>query len=133
MSREKETFSYTYSAKEQAEIRAIRKKYAPAEEESPLQRIRRLDASVGNKARAIALTLGVIGALILGFGMSLALSELADFFGLTREMGMLIGIPVALPGIALICLAYPVYNRVLQKEKARVAPEILRLTEEWMK
>ena len=88
---------------------------------------------MGNKARAVALTLGVIGALILGFGMSLALSELADFFGLTREMGMLIGIPVALPGIALICLAYPVYNRVLQKEKARVAPEILRLTEEWMK
>ena len=133
MSQEKESFTYTYSAKEQAEIRAIRKKYAPPEEETPLQRIRRLDASVGNKARAVALTLGVIGALILGFGMSLALSELADFFGLTREMGMLIGIPVALPGIALICLAYPVYNRVLQKEKSRVDPEILRLTEEWMK
>ena len=92
-----------------------------------------MDASVGNKARAVAITMGVIGALILGFGMSLALSELADFFDLTREMGMLIGIPVSLPGIALICLAYPVYNRVLQKEKDRVAPEILRLTEEWMK
>ncbi len=33
----------------------------------------------------------------------------------------------------LIALAYPVYNRVLKKERARIAPEILRLTEELLK
>ena len=132
--REQETFNYTYSAKEQNEIQNIRKKYeAPKEEENKMERLRKLDAGVTNKATTMALILGIVGALLLGFGMSLAMSELNEMLGLGQGLAMVVGIIVGIIGIALICVAYPVYNYVIKKERAKVAPEILRLTEELLK
>ena len=59
-------FSYTYSAKEQAEIKKIRDKYTPPTEvEDKMARLRRLDASVTNTAVIAALTLGIVGTLVL--------------------------------------------------------------------
>ena len=46
---------------------------------------------------------------------------------------MIIGICVGIIGIVLVSLAYPVYNRTLKKEREKIAPEILRLTDELMK
>ena len=64
---EKSGFTYTYSAREQAELKRIRDKYtAPTESEDKMARLRRLDASVTNTAQAFALVFGVIGTLILG-------------------------------------------------------------------
>ena len=95
-----------------------------------MELVRRLDAGVTQKATTAALILGVIGALLLGVGMSLAMSELGNLLG---DMGMPIGIVVGMIGILLVCLAYPAYNRVIKKERAKIAPEILRLTDELMK
>lgn len=130
--KEKETFSYTYSAKEQNEIENIRKKYA-APEEDKMERLRRLDASVTGKAIMTALILGIIGTLFLGIGMSLSMSDLSGMLGFSQSMALFMGIMIGLIGIVLICLAYPLYNRVIKKERAKIAPEILRLTEELMK
>ena len=130
----KETFNYTYSAKEQDEIKAIRKKYAaPEETEDKMAQLRRLDASVTQKAQAVSLVFGVIGALILGFGMSLAMTDLGEILGSYRGMSMLFGIIVGVVGIVLVSLAYPLYNRIIKKEREKIAPEILRLTDELMK
>lgn len=123
------TFQYTYSATEQAEVEEIRKKYLPKEEDK-MEKLRKLHNSATQKAQACSIALGVIGALILGTGMSLCMTELSGFLGGTA---MFIGIPVGIAGLVLVALAYPVYNRVLQKERQRIAPEILRLTEELMK
>lgn len=128
----KETFKYTYSAKEQSEIQNIRKKYmAPAE--NKMEHLRRLDASVTQKATMMALVPGMIGALLLGLGMSLAMSNLSEKLGSYQEMGMLIGIIIGVIGIILVSLAYPVYNHVVKKEREKIAPEIIRLTDELMK
>lgn len=129
MEEKNETFNYTYSAKQQEEIKNIRKKYL-APEEDKMAQLRKLDQRATQKAQAWAIALGVVGALILGTGMSLAMTELSGFLGGTA---MFIGIPVGLVGIVLAVLAYPVYNRILKKERQRIAPEILRLTEELMK
>ncbi|MBQ3065228.1 MAG: hypothetical protein IJC98_03225, partial [Clostridia bacterium] len=73
----KETFNYTYSAKEQEEIKAIRKKYvAPEETEDKMAQLRRLDAAVTQKAASVSLVCGVIGELSLGMGMSLAMTDI---------------------------------------------------------
>ena len=131
---EQKGFSYTYSAKEQEELRKIRDKYtAPTQSENKMEQLRRLDASVTAKATNISLTLGIIGALILGFGMSLAMTDLGEMLGTYRSFAMLIGIAVGIIGIVLVCLAYPTYNRIVKKERAKIAPEILRLTDELMK
>ena len=129
MEEKNETFNYTYSAKQQEEIKNIRKKYA-APEEDKMEQLRKLDRQVTQKAQAWAIALGVVGALILGTGMSIAMTDLTGFLGGTA---MFVGIPVGLIGIVLVALAYPVYNRILKKERQRIAPEILRLTDELMK
>ena len=122
-------FRYTYSAKQQAEIKAIREKYtAPTEDK--MAQVRRLDAAVAQKATVIALVVGILGALVLGLGMSLILSDLGATLGLSSAAALWIGIPVGIVGAVPVGLAFPLYNRTVKKERARVAPEILRLTDE---
>ena len=40
------------------------------------------------------------------------------------------GIFFGVLGIAVLAAAYPVFNRITKKQKEKIAPEILRLTEE---
>ena len=130
----KDTFNYTYSAKEQEEIKAIRNKYvAPQQTEDKMAQLRRLDASVSQKATMVALIFGVIGTLILGTGMSLAMTEIGKTIGFSGAAAMLLGVLIGIVGIVLVCVAYPIYNRIVKKERERIAPEILRLTDELMK
>ena len=130
--KETETFSYTYSAKEQEEIQNIRRKYVVPEEDK-MERLRKLDASVSGKATMAALIPGIIGTLLLGFGMSLVMSDLSVMLGFNENMALIVGIAVGVIGIVPICLAYPLYNHAIRKERAKIAPEILKLTEELMK
>lgn len=120
----KDTFQYTYSAQEQEELQQIRRKYLP-KEESKMDKLRRLDAGASQKASLFSLIVGIIGALILGLGMSCCMVWAGPWFAP--------GIVIGIVGIGLICLAYPLYLRVLKKEQARIAPMVLQLTEELMK
>ena len=95
--------------------------------------LRRLDASVTNTAQAVALIFGVIGALILGFGMSLIMTELSQILGAHAEWAMPIGIVIGIIGGILASLAYPVYNAIVKAKRKKLAPEIIRLTDELMK
>jgi hypothetical protein len=127
-------FQYTYSAKEQAELKRIRDKYtAPTEAEDKMARLRRLDASVTNTAQAVALVFGVIGTLILGCGMSLCMTEIGEILGISGNMAMIIGIPIGIVGGVLASLAYPIYNAIVKAKRKKLAPEIIRLTDELMK
>lgn len=126
-----ETFQYTYSAKEQAELQKIRSKYLP-KEESKMEQLRRLDASATNKATMKSIIIGLSGTLVMGLGMSLAMTELGAGIGMGME-AMAVGIVIGVIGMVLVGLAYPVYFRALKKEREKIAPEILRLTDELMK
>ncbi|MBP3339861.1 MAG: hypothetical protein J6L69_10720 [Lachnospiraceae bacterium] len=123
MEKKNNGFTYTYSAVEQEEVRMIRDKYVPREE-SKLDRLRRLDESVTKKGTIISIMLGVIGCLIMGFGMSLVMVWQGDLF--------IPGIIIGLLGICIVALAYPAYRMLVKKERERVAPEIIRLTDELM-
>lgn len=127
-------FRYSYSAKEQAELKRIREKYTPSTlEEDKMERVRRLDRGVTKKARTVSLVLGILGALIMGTGMSLAMTELSRILGTNAHLALPIGIAVGVFGMLFTALAYPVYVFTVKRERERIAPEILRLTEELMK
>ncbi len=127
-------FQYTYSAQEQAELKRIRDKYtATTEDDDKMTRLRRLDASVTQTAQIVALVFGIIGALILGFGMSLCMTDLGEILGSYRDMAMVIGIIVGFVGGILASLAYPIYNVIVKAKRKKLAPEIIRLTDELMK
>ena len=122
MSENQKAFQYTYSAKEQEEIKRIRSRYMP-KEENKMELLRRLDAQVSRRAAMLSVTLGVTGALILGTGMSCCL-----------VWSMFVpGIAIGAAGLVGIALAYPLYERTLKREREKAAPQILRLTEELMK
>lgn len=127
-------FTYTYSAEAQAELKRIRDKYTPrVEVEDKMTRLRRLDASVTRTAETVALVMGIIGTLTLGFGMSLIMTELAVLFGLSGSAVMIVGIAVGAAGGVIASLAYPVYNAIVKARRKALAPEIIRLTDELMK
>lgn len=131
----KETgFSYNYSAKEQAEIKNIREKYRQkTEEEDKMARLRRLDASVTQTAEAVSLVFGIVGTLILGFGMSLVMSDLGVKMNLDAIATTVIGIISGIIGGTLAGFAYPIYNFIVREKRKKLAPEIIRLTDELMK
>ena len=112
-------FEYTYSAKQQTELENIRKKYLPREE-SKMDRLRRLDESVTRPGTMISIIVGIAGTLIMGFGMCLCF-----------EWNLFVpGVIVGVVGMAILAAAYPIYSKITQKRRDKIAPEILRLTDE---
>lgn len=127
-------FSYSYSAREQEEIKRIRKKYAEDSartDESSIERLRRLDASVTKKGTTVSLIVGTLGSILMGSGMSLVMTDLGAL--LPGLLSLFIGIAVGVVGIVGVALAYPIYKAITKKERERIAPEVLRLTEELLK
>lgn len=125
-------FKYTYSAKEQEEIKRIRQKYQ-APEEDEMTRLRKLDEQSTKKATVVSLVLGVIGALVMGMGMSLIMTDLAIVLGVTGAVNVVVGIITGVIGLILVIMAYPIYLKVLKSEREKIAPEIIRLTDALMK
>jgi len=122
--KKEEGFHFTYSAKEQEELRSIRQKYLPPEEDK-MQRIRDLDAHITNKATAVSIITGVAGILVMGIGMCCCL--------VWKGIWFIPGIVIGVVGMASAGMAYPVCQHIVKKEREKIAPEILRLTEELMK
>lgn len=127
-------FSYSYSAREQEEIKRIRKKYAEDSartDESSIERLRRLDASVTKKGTTVSLIVGTLGSILMGSGMSLVMTDLGTL--LPGMLSLFIGIAVGVVGIVGVALAYPIYKAITKKERERIAPEVLRISEELLK
>lgn len=131
MSEQKETFNYTYSAAQQKEIEEIRKKYitdTSTAEADKMERLRKLDYSVTRKAAAISLSVGILSVLIMGSGMSLVMTDLGKSLGMAETS--LTGILIGVAGMAGVILAYPLYRRIIEKERRKIAPQVLKLTDE---
>ena len=120
----KNSFYYTYSAKQQDEIQNIRKKYLTKEQDK-MEQLRKLDRNVTKKSSGIAIVLGVVGCLLLGIGMCCTLVWMGNWF--------VPGVVIGIIGIAAIGVAYPLYVYITKKEREKIAPLILKLTEELSK
>ncbi len=132
MSEQNISFEYNYSAKEQAEIKSIRERYVqPSETQDKMEQLRRLDAGVTKKGTVVSLMVGIVGILIMGTGMSLVMTDLGALF--ETPYTYLVGIAVGLIGMIGVVSAYPLYTCITKKERERIAPEIIRLTDELMK
>lgn len=115
-------FSYSYSSKEQKQLEKIREKYISKEEkESVYDVVRKVDESVTSMGTIAGLVIGIVFALIFGTGLSMILVW-EEFF--------VIGIVIGVFGLIGMCFAYPAYMYVTKKQREKVAPEIIRLTEE---
>ena len=120
-----EKFEYTYVApteQERKEILNIKQNYetkAP-KTETKLERLRKLDAKVTNFAMVCSLSLGIIGLLIFGTGMTMILEWNLNIYGII----------VSLIGIIPIAFAYPTHKKLIKKGKEKYGAEILALSNE---
>jgi hypothetical protein len=115
------TFHYTYSAKQQEEINKIRQKYIP-KEENKMEQLRRLDESATRMGTMVALAVGIASALLLGVGMCCTMVWAESYF--------VLGIVIGVFGIAGVAMAFPLYSYITAKQREKIAPEIMRLSEE---
>lgn len=126
MDEKKETFTYTYSASQQEEIKRIREKYAPpTQTEDKMERLRKLDRDVTKPGLIVALIVGIVSTLVMGFGMCCTM--------VWSETLFVPGIVVGVIGIVGVCISYPLYNRITKKQRDKLAPEIMRLTDDLIK
>ena len=119
-----EKFEYTYSATRQEEIEKIRKKYLPKEDDK-MELLRKLDRDVTKPGTIWSIIIGMIGCLIFGFGLCCILVWADTLF--------VLGIIVGVIGLAIMGAAVPVYKKITEKQKEKLAPQILALTEELSK
>lgn len=113
-------------------VQKIRTQYTE-KEHTQIDALKELDAKVKRPTNVFAYIFGGISAIIMGSGMSLAMTNLGEMLGLQGTLGMVIGVIIGIVGIIFVCLAYPVYHCVIKKEREKIAPEVLQLTEELMK
>lgn len=114
------SFSYSYSAKNNSEIKAIRKKYLP-KTESTLEQLRRLDREVQSAGTLSSLCLGIISALVFGIGVCLCLRVLSG--------GLVPGILICISALPGIISAYPLYRKASTRKKQELTPIILELAD----
>ena len=120
-----EKFKFEYNApteQERREIESIKNQYLPKDEKNiKFEELKKLDNKVKNTPIAISISLGIIGSLIFGLGMTFFL-EWVDLW--------LLGIPCAIIGLIIVILAYPLHIKISSKLKTKYKDEIINLSNE---
>ena len=123
------TFSYTYSAKENQQVLNIRDQYLP-HKKNEVEMLKELDAKVKRPANVFAYTYGAVSAIVMGAGMSLVMTDIGAMIGLVSTM--VPGIAIGVVGMAMALSTYPIHKRMLANRKKKYAPEIIKLSEKIM-
>ena len=119
----RESFEFTYSAKQQEEVEKIRNKYVP-KEENKMEKLIRLDKQAERPGTIASIVVGVLGSLILGAGMSCTLvwnSSIEIFIA---------GIVIGIVGMIVVGMAYPIYKKITKKERTKIAEQVIALSNE---
>lgn len=104
----------------------VRAEYAPgSEEEGKLEQLKKLDRAARRPAEIFAYMFGIVGALVLGVGMCLAM----EVIGSMMPLGIVIGVV----GIAMVTANYFLYRAILRSRKKKYAKEIVSLSDELLK
>ena len=103
---------------------SIAKEYAP-KDSSKIVALKKLDRRAKMPATVFAYTFGIISSLVAGTGMCLAMQVIGS-----GTMAMVIGIIVGIIGFVGCGVNYPIYKKMLEKDKSKYAFEIVTLARE---
>lgn len=92
-----------------------------------LDALRKLDAKVKRPANIFGYIFGSIGALIMGSGMSLIMTDIGTTIGVTDPMHT--GVIVGVIGMLMVIINYPIYKGILGSRKKKYAAEIIRISD----
>ena len=110
-------------------VQKIRTQYTE-KEHTDLEELRKLDAMVKRPANVFAYIFGSLSAIIMGSGMSLVMTDIADMVGI--ENPMLYGIVIGVVGMIMAIINYPIYKGILASRRKEYADEIIALSDKIM-
>lgn len=99
--------------------------YAP-KDDSKVIALRKLDARAKLPSTVFTYTFGILCSLIAGIGMCLSM----DVIGNGSTAALVLGIIIGIIGLAGMGINYPIYKKMLAKEKQKYAFEIMELAKE---
>lgn len=111
-------------------VRKIRTQYTE-KKHTQLDALKKLDAKVKRPANIFAYIFGSIGAIIMGCGMSLVMTDIGSIIGL--DTTMVPGIAVGIVGMLMAIVNYPIYKGILNKRRSKFAGQIMMLSDKIMK
>ena len=111
-------------------VEKIRSQYTE-QEHTELDALKALDAKVKKPANVFGYTYGSIGAIVMGAGMSLVMTDIGAMLGITQTM--VPGIVVGIVGLVMVLTTYPIHKKILTSRKKKYAGKILELSERVMK
>ena len=106
-------------------IQKIRTQYIE-KEQTDLEALTKLDAKVKLPANVFAYSFGSASAIIMGSGMSLVMTDIAQIVGIQQPM--LYGIVIGLIGMFMAIINYPLYKRILGKRRKKYADQIITIS-----
>ena len=107
-------------------VEKIRSQYTEPQH-TDLDALKALDAKVKRPANIFGYTYGSIGAIVMGAGMSLVMTDIGTMLGMTETL--IPGIAVGIVGLAMSCTTYPIYKRILNSRKKNYAHQIMELSD----
>ena len=99
-------------------------------ESTELDELRELDARVKRPANVFAYVFGTVSAIIMGAGMSLVMTDIAEMVNI--EDPMLYGIIIGVVGMLMALVNYPIYKGILGSRKKKYGEKILALSDKIM-
>lgn len=94
-------------------------------------RLCELDAEVKRPANVFGYVFGSIGAIIMGAGMSLVMTDIGAQLGMMHAMPTRIVIGII--GMLMAIINYPINKSILSSQQIKYAEQILALSEKIMK
>lgn len=92
-----------------------------------LDLLRELDAEVKRPANVFGYVFGGIGAIVMGAGMSLVMTNLGEQLGIGNPMPL--GIAVGIIGMLMAVATFPIYKSILSSRRKKYSDRILSLSE----
>ncbi|MGM9652904.1 MAG: hypothetical protein ACI3XP_04635 [Eubacteriales bacterium] len=111
-------------------VQKIRTQYTEREH-TQLDALKELDAKVKRPANVFSYIFGGVSAIIMGFGMSLVMTDVGTSLGMSSTMAP--GILIGLIGLLMAIINYPVYKGILNSRKSKYAEQIMKLSDTIMK
>lgn len=110
-------------------VQKIRTQYAE-KEHTELDDLKKLDAKVKRPANVFAYIFGCVGAIVMGSGMSLVMTDIGSAIGLENAMAP--GIVIGIIGMLMAIVNYPIYKGILTSRRNKYAAQIMELSDKIM-
>lgn len=110
-----------YNERETKKIEKIKSRYTAKQTViTDYEKLKQLDKKAQAPAKTFSYVFGIIGTLIMGFGMSVCMGELFNI--------MWVGVLFGVIGVLMVSFNYSIYTKLISKGKQKYSQEILDIS-----